>query len=70
MIEAVEQVLDLPGDALEYTRNSLRNNGNLSSVSVLDVLRANMADPPTPGSVGLMVAMGPAFCSELVLLAW
>lgn len=70
VIEAVEQVLDLPGAALEHTRNSLRNNGNLSSVSVLDVLRANMADPPTPGSVGLMVAMGPAFCSELVLLAW
>ncbi|MCV7377444.1 type III polyketide synthase [Mycobacterium alsense] len=70
VIEAVENVLDLPGDALNHTRNSLRTNGNLSSVSVLDVLRANMADPPAPGSIGLMIAMGPAFCSELVLLAW
>jgi alkylresorcinol/alkylpyrone synthase len=70
VIEAVENVLDLPETALDHTRNSLRNNGNLSSVSVLDVLRANMADPPAPGSTGLMVAMGPAFCSELVLLAW
>ena len=70
VIEAVETVLNLPGDALDHTRNSLRNNGNLSSVSVLDVLRANMADPPAPGSIGLMIAMGPAFCSELVLLAW
>jgi alkylresorcinol/alkylpyrone synthase len=70
VIEAVENVLDLPGDALDHTRNSLRNNGNLSSVSVLDVLRANMADPPSAGSIGLMIAMGPAFCSELVLLAW
>lgn len=70
VIEAVENVLDLPGDALDHTRNSLRNNGNLSSVSVLDVLRANMADPPPAGSIGLMIAMGPAFCSELVLLAW
>jgi alkylresorcinol/alkylpyrone synthase len=70
VIEAVEDVLDLPGDALDHTRNSLRNNGNLSSVSVLDVLRANMADPPAPGSIGLMIAMGPAFCSELVLLGW
>lgn len=70
VIEAVENVLDLPGDALDHTRNSLRANGNLSSVSVLDVLRANMADPPPPGSIGLMIAMGPAFCSELVLLAW
>jgi alkylresorcinol/alkylpyrone synthase len=70
VIEAVENVLDLPGNALDHTRNSLRNNGNLSSVSVLDVLRANIADPPPAGSFGLMIAMGPAFCSELVLLAW
>jgi alkylresorcinol/alkylpyrone synthase len=70
VIEAVENVLDLPGDALDHTRNSLRSNGNLSSVSVLDVLRANMAAPPPAGSMGLMIAMGPAFCSELVLLAW
>ncbi|MGH3634630.1 type III polyketide synthase [Mycobacterium sp.] len=70
VIEAVENVLDVPADALDHTRNSLRDNGNLSSVSVLDVLRANMADPPPAGSFGLMIAMGPAFCSELVLLGW
>jgi alkylresorcinol/alkylpyrone synthase len=70
VIEAVEHTLDLPADALDHTRNSLRDNANLSSVSVLDVLRANMADPPPPGSFGLMMAMGPGFCSEFVLLAW
>ena len=70
VIEAVENVLDLPGNALDHTRKSLRNNGNMSSVSVLDVLRANLADPPPAGSFGLMIAMGPAFCCELVLLAW
>lgn len=70
VIDAVENTLDLPANALEHTRNSLRDNGNLSSVSVLDVLRANMADPPPRGSFGLMIAMGPAFCSELVLLGW
>jgi alkylresorcinol/alkylpyrone synthase len=70
VIEAIENTLDLPVDAMALTRNSLRDNGNLSSVSVLDVLRANLADPPAPGSFGLMIAMGPAFCSELVLLRW
>jgi alkylresorcinol/alkylpyrone synthase len=70
VIEAVEQVLDLPDTALDRTRKSLRDNGNLSSVSVLDVLRANLAEPPTPGSLGMMIAMGPGFCSELVLLRW
>jgi alkylresorcinol/alkylpyrone synthase len=70
VIEAVEHTLDLPADAMDHTRKSLRENANLSSVSVLDVLRANMADPPSPGSFGLMMAMGPGFCSELVLLGW
>ena len=70
VIEAVEHTLDLPAHALDHTRKSLRENANLSSVSVLDVLRANMADPPPPGSYGLMIAMGPGFCSELVLLSW
>lgn len=70
VIDAVENGLDLPVTALAHTRDSLRDNGNLSSVSVLDVLRASIADPPPPGSFGLMIAMGPAFCSELVLLGW
>jgi alkylresorcinol/alkylpyrone synthase len=70
VIEAVENGLDLSANALDHTRKSLRDNGNLSSVSVLDVLRETLADPPPPGSVGLMMAMGPAFCSELVLLRW
>jgi alkylresorcinol/alkylpyrone synthase len=35
-----------------------------------DVLGANLADPPAARSIALMIAMGPAFCSELVLLRW
>jgi alkylresorcinol/alkylpyrone synthase len=70
VIDAVENVLDLPADALDRTRNSLRDNGNLSSVSVLDILHGTMNDPPPPGSIGLMIAMGPGFSAELVLLSW
>ncbi|OBI79882.1 type III polyketide synthase [Mycobacterium sp. 1245805.9] len=70
VIDAVEDVLDLPADAFDRTRDSLRDNGNLSSVSVLDILHATMADPPPPGSIGLMIAMGPGFSAELVLLSW
>ena len=70
VIEAVEKALQLPGNALDRTRKSLRDNGNLASVSLLDVLRAHLADPPPSGSIGLMIAIGPAFCSELALLAW
>ena len=34
------------------------------------VLRDTIAKQPEPGSSGLMMAMGPGFCSELVLLRW
>lgn len=70
VIEAVENALHLPGTALDRTRKSLWENGNLSSVSVLDVLAANLAERPPAGEMGLMIAMGPGFCSELVLLGW
>jgi alkylresorcinol/alkylpyrone synthase len=70
VIDAVESVVDVPTDAFDVTRKSLRNNGNLSSVSVLDILQDTMTDPPPPGSFGLMIAMGPGFSAELVLLSW
>ena len=70
VIDAFEDALELPPDALARTRKSLRDNGNLSSVSVLDILHATMADAPSPGSIGLMIAMGPGFSAELVLLTW
>ena len=45
--------------------------GNLSSASVLHVLRDTLAERrPPPGTPGLLLAMGPGFCSELVLLRW
>jgi alkylresorcinol/alkylpyrone synthase len=51
------------------TWDSLAKIGNLSSASVLNVLADTLTlHPPRPGSYGLMLAMGPGFCSELVLL--
>jgi len=70
VIEAVTVALDLPPEALELTWRSLGEVGNLSSASVLHVLRDTMAKPPPSESPGLMLAMGPGFCSELVLLRW
>ena len=70
VIEAIVASLDLPPEALELTWRSLGEIGNLSSASVLHVLRDTLAKPPPTGSPGLMLAMGPGFCSELVLLRW
>jgi alkylresorcinol/alkylpyrone synthase len=70
VIEAITDTLGLPDDALELTWRSLAEVGNLSSASVLHVLRDTIAKRPRAGSPGLMMAMGPGFCSELVLLRW
>ena len=69
VIEAIEESLDLPDGALELTWRSLADVGNLSSSSVLHVLRDTKAKHPGSGP-GVMMAMGPGFCSELVLLQW
>lgn len=71
VIEAIETELGLPRDALELTWRSLADVGNLSSVSVLHVLRDTLVKrSPVVGTPGLLMAMGPGFCSELVLLRW
>jgi len=71
VLEAIQDALELPGDALESSWRSLREVGNLSSTSVLLVLEETLErSAAEPGSFGLMVALGPGFCSELVLLRW
>ena len=70
IIEAITETLGLTDDALELTWRSLAEVGNLSSASVLHVLRDTMAKRPPAGSPGVLMAMGPGFCSELVLLRW
>jgi alkylresorcinol/alkylpyrone synthase len=71
VIEAIEAELGLTGDPLEFTWRSLDQIGNLSSSSVLHVLRDTLDKRfPVPGTPGMLIAMGPGFCSELVLLEW
>ena len=70
VIEAITATLGLPDNALELTWRSLSEVGNLSSSSVLHVLRDTIAKQPPSGSPGVLMAMGPGFCSELVLLRW
>ncbi|CDO21088.1 chalcone synthase Pks10 [Mycolicibacterium mageritense DSM 44476 = CIP 104973] len=70
VIEAIIDTLGLPSDALDLTWQSLAEVGNLSSSSVLHVLRDTIRKRPPPGSPGVLMAMGPGFCSELVLLRW
>lgn len=69
VISAIEESLGLPENALSITRESLASVGNLSSASVLHVL-GKTQQRAAPGDLGVLMAMGPGFCAELVLLAW
>jgi len=71
VLEAMAKALEVPDGALELTWRSLAEVGNLSSTSVLLVLEATLAERrPPAGSFGMLLALGPGFCSELVLLRW
>jgi alkylresorcinol/alkylpyrone synthase len=71
VLEATEAALGLEDGQLDASWDCLRKTGNLSSASVLVVLEEVMRRRrPEPGTLGLLAAMGPGFCSELVLLRW
>ncbi|HET9913523.1 MAG TPA: 3-oxoacyl-[acyl-carrier-protein] synthase III C-terminal domain-containing protein [Anaerolineales bacterium] len=71
VIRALEEGLGLPAEALALSWESLAEAGNISSASVLLILDKTMKRlQPKPGEYGVLMAMGPAFSAELVLLQW
>lgn len=70
VIDAVQNSLKLPDSAVEPSRRSLAEVGNLSSVSVLHILQKTLETNPPPGSTGLVIGLGPGISVELVLLRW
>ncbi len=71
ILEAVCDALEVNASAVERSWRVLRKVGNISSASVLlvlgDLLQSGEA---ATGDYGVMVAMGPGFCAELLLLKW
>jgi len=71
VLEATAAALDLHDGQLDASWDCLKKVGNLSSASVLCVLEDVIKNRrPEPGTLGILAAMGPGFCSELVLLRW
>jgi alkylresorcinol/alkylpyrone synthase len=71
VLDAFTEALGLPPEALARSWASLREVGNLSSSSVLFVLDAFLREQRAcAGDRGLLLAMGPGFCSEMALLQW
>ncbi|RFZ90558.1 type III polyketide synthase [Mucilaginibacter conchicola] len=67
VIEAYTAALDITETDLQNTIDVMTQNGNMSSVTVLYVLERFLKQGFTNG-YGLMLAMGPGFSSEMLLL--
>jgi len=71
VLEATATALGITEKDLAASWDCLRKVGNISSTSVLLVLEdVYRHRRPAPGTLSILAAMGPGFCSELVLLRW
>lgn len=62
VLDAVEQALDLPGDALARSRAVLRDYGNMSSATLMFVLAAMLREGGA--GRGIAMAFGPGLAAE------
>lgn len=71
VLQALQDGLGVSRDTLACSWRCLAKAGNLSSASVLMILEDTLrTNPGAPGDLGVMLAMGPGFCSEFLLLRW
>lgn len=71
ILDELEAALGLGPEDTAAARRVLRENGNLSSATVLFVLHEHLAHaPPKVGSYGLLAAFGPGLAADFSLLQW
>ena len=63
ILDAVQQSLNLPPEALRFSRGVLRDYGNMSSATLMFVLARILADPDARGA-GIGMAFGPGVTVE------
>ncbi|MCZ6749810.1 MAG: hypothetical protein O7D96_10980 [SAR324 cluster bacterium] len=71
VLEGLERELGLTREETRLSWEVMRDYGNLSSATVLFLLHLfERSARPEPGDTGLLMAVGPGFAGELVLLRW
>ncbi|MDO8383511.1 type III polyketide synthase [Microbacterium sp.] len=69
ILDRFEAALELPGDALDSSRDVLRRYGNMSSATVLFILARMLEDPTlNDGARAVGVAFGPGLTVESALI--
>jgi alkylresorcinol/alkylpyrone synthase len=71
LLSFMQEELGLDRSDTEISWDILRRYGNLSSASVLFILNEWLVQKEMPsGSYGLLMAFGPGFTAEMLLLQW
>jgi alkylresorcinol/alkylpyrone synthase len=70
VLTAYENSLGITKEKTDISRGVLAQYGNMSSPTVLFVLKEFMEKGPKSGEEGLLTALGPGFSSEMVWLEW
>jgi alkylresorcinol/alkylpyrone synthase len=71
ILDYLEEALALTAADLCYSRQVLRNYGNMSSATIFFVLETLVQQgQPQPGDYALLLAFGPGLTIELCLLGW
>ncbi|MDP5168997.1 MAG: type III polyketide synthase [Bacteroidia bacterium] len=70
IVQLVDELFGKLGKNIDATRAILRDYGNMSSATVLYVLKSIMEQETAVGEKGLMLSFGPGFSAQRVLLEW
>jgi alpha-pyrone synthase len=66
ILDALSEALGLDEDALRYSREVLRCFGNMSSATIMFVLKS-MLDTKSPSGLGCAMAFGPGLAAESMI---
>lgn len=71
IVEYIQERLGLADEQVQPSLDILRENGNMSSATVMFVLQRIMRDcAPKRGDYGVMMAFGPGLTMESILIRW
>jgi alkylresorcinol/alkylpyrone synthase len=70
VLEEMEKVLQVSGNKFKHSYQILADHGNMSSATVLYVLKKWMKEKVDKNEKSILSAMGPGFSSELLLMEW
>ncbi|QCR34051.1 type III polyketide synthase [Lysinibacillus sp. SGAir0095] len=70
VLAAYEEALNMTEQHTAISRKVLQQNGNMSSPTVHYVLEQFMLNEENPNTYGLLLALGPGFSGEALLLQW